>query len=423
MAADTTVSQLNGLFKYIFGEGPVNVIPEYAKLLKAIPFEKASALGRKYIFPVIVGDEQGITYNTDGSAFTLNSGVSLETAEAEIEGTEMLLSGTISYKAVSAAINDKQAFANSLSLKIERMMESHARAAEMQLLYGSSGLARLTAHTTDSATQETLTCSDAEWSDGLWAGSKGMQVQFYANDNSTLISSGSDSIFTIYSVDHVNKKITVTGTATGCTALAAATYTGGGLYLYRYGAKGKEMVGLKKILTTSGSLFGINNSTYDLWKANSETISGALNFQKIMDSTVRAVGRGLQEDLTVYISPKQWNVLASDASSLRRLDSSYKKEKFVNGVDSLEFYAANGKLKIEAHPMVKNGDMFMIPLKKFKRIGSTDITFDRVGGGVAKGQYFRDMETKAGYELRTYSDFALICEAPARCIYGSGFTA
>lgn len=146
-----------------------------------------------------------------------------------------------------------------------------------------------------------------------------------------------------------------------------------------------------------------------------------MNFTKILNSVVTAVGRGLQEDLTVYLSPKQWNVLSSDAASLRRTDSSYSKTKFVNGTESLEFFAANGKLTIEPHSMVKNGDMFMLPVKRFKRIGASDITFSRPGKG--KDEYFMDVQDYAAYELRTYSDFAIICETPARAIYGSGFTA
>ena len=113
MAGETTVSKLNGVFKYIFGpNGPVNLIPDYTKLLKGMPFYKAKALGRKYIFPVIVADEQGATFNTDGSAFTLNSPVSMQTEEAQIEGVEIVYRGSISYKAVSVAITDSQAFAN-----------------------------------------------------------------------------------------------------------------------------------------------------------------------------------------------------------------------------------------------------------------------------------------------------------------------
>jgi len=40
----------------------------------------------------------------------------------------------------------------------------------------------------------------------------------------------------------------------------------------------REMIGLDKILTTSGSLFGINNSSYALWAGNAVSVSGRLTF-------------------------------------------------------------------------------------------------------------------------------------------------
>jgi hypothetical protein len=415
----TTVARLNGVFKYVFGDGPINVIPQYTKALKAFPFQSAKQLGRQYIFPVIVGDEQGATFNSDGSAFALNAiniAQSMETAEASVSGSEIVYRGGISYKAVSSAQSDKQAFANTLTMKVERMAESHARAAEMQLLYGNVGLARLTSRANVNTTTTTVTASLASWSDALWSGSRGMTVQFYANDNTTLISSGADSIFTVSSVNYATQTLTVTGTTTGITALDGATYTGGGLFVYRNGAKGVEMIGIDSILTTSGSLFGISNTTYDLWRGNQETTTGDLNMAKLQLAVNSAVGRGLQEDVTVWMSPRQWTQLTADQASLRRYDSAGGKA--VNGFDSIEFFAANGKLVIEPHPMVKNGDVFILPLKKFKRIGSSDITFQRPGN---KGEFFRDLEANAGYELRSYSDFALICEAPARCVKLTGF--
>lgn len=419
MATTTTTSELDGFFKYIFGTGPINVIPQATKLYKALSFENAKQLGRKYIFPVIVSDEQGATFANDGSAFDLNDGVSMSTQEAEVEGVEMVFRGFISYKAAAAAKTDKQAFANSLTLKVERMMESHARAAEYQILYGQSA-PRVSGTTNTNSTTTVVQLTAATWADGFWAGARNMTLQFYANNNSTLISSGADSVFSVSSVNYTNQTVTVTGTATGITALDGATFTGGGLYLYRNGAFGKEMAGIDKIITNTGTLFGIDAATYDLWKANNETTSGALTFQKILDSVYPAVGRGLMEDLTVYLSPKQWTKLASDQAALRKYDTSYKKEKAVNGVEAIEFYASNGKLSIEPHPMVRNGDLFAIPLSRIKRIGSTDITFQRPN---AEGRFFKDMEDKAGYELRSYSDFAIVPETPARMIKLSGFTA
>jgi hypothetical protein len=418
MAGETTVAKLNGLFKYVFGEGPINLIPQNTKLLRAIPLQKSKPLGRSYIFPVIVADEQGATFNTDGSAFSLNDAVSMQTEEATVQGVEIVYRGSISYKAVSSAINDSQAFANALALKVERLSESHARAAEFQLLYGGSGMGDVSGVTGTSGGTATVQVTDATWGDGIWTGSSGMKLDFYRTDDTTKINSGALSIT---SVDYSNKRVSVSGAQADIVSL-----TGASAYLnykiYKYGAKGKEMVGINKILTATGTLFGIDTASYDLFKPTSYSTTGSLDFAKIQQAVVQAVGRGLMEDVTCYLSPKQWSVLAADQASLRRYDNSYNPNKAEQGFkpDAISFYAANGKITIEPHPLVKNGDGFILPINRFKRVGSTDITFQRPG---RKDDFFRDLEDVAGYELRTYSDFAIVCEAPSRCVKITGFTA
>ena len=43
--------------------------------------------------------------------------------------------------------------------------------------------------------------------------------------------------------------------------------------IYYKGAKGKEAVGIHRILTNTGTLFGIDAAQYNLWKGNSVSAS------------------------------------------------------------------------------------------------------------------------------------------------------
>ena len=419
------LTDLNGFYKEIYGDKLVNSIPDNAKLLKRVPFEKRKQLGEKYTFPEQISSEQGLTFNTDGSAFALNDAVPFGTQNAELSGSEMVLRSQISYKAVKAGMNDKASFGNTLAKLTQNLTESHARAAEIAMWYGGVGLGRATAHTTNSATSETLTISAASWASGIWAGSKNMKVNFYAADDSTLISSGADAVFTITAVSFTDRKITVSGTATGCTALAAAVYTVG-LYIYKNGAKGKEMYGVDKILTNTGTLFNIDAATYDQWLANTPTTTGDLSFSKIIEAVVPPSGRGLQDKkVTAFLSPFQFTKLASDAASLRKLDSSYKKGKYENGFDgatpgALTFYGVTGEITIEPHSIVKNGDVFILPLDTFVRVGAQDIEIDKPNGG---SDVFSTIAGYAGYEMRTYSDFGILTETPSWCTKLTGFNA
>src|SRR5690606_36099391 len=114
-------------------------------------------------------------------------------------------------------------------------------------------------------THTVITMTAASWAPGIWAGSENAVIQVYKSADNALVSSGADSYFTINSVSYANKTLTVSGTTTGIDALdtaLASTATG---YIHWKGAKGKEPVGLDKIISNSGELFGIDAAVYALW--------------------------------------------------------------------------------------------------------------------------------------------------------------
>jgi len=498
-----TVTTLNGFYKQIYGDSLINLIPESAKFIKEVPFERRKKLGDSYNVPVVLQAEQGFTYNyDDGTAFALNGALAMGTRNAQIKGAEKVLQSQISYKAAAAATSNKEAFADATSTLFENMVESMSNRLELSCFYGGSSLGNgsgsgssgsslgaatfqqvtttitvTTANnhglivgdtvlfkddvgsvtatsgtlvTVPTAKTFTMACSSgttaaltactispfvkrssttawyyvdkAQWSTGLWAGKVGAELQFYKDDDTTLISSSTDAVFTISSIDPVYKRIGLTGSATGVTALIAVVQAdfNGGIYVYFNGTKGKDFLGIDKIITTSGTLFGITNTTYTLFKGNEYTTSGSLSLSSIIAATENAVAQGLMEDVCAYVPISAWNTLAATESGLRRYDQSYKNAKAENGVQSLAFYGANGKIEIEPHPIVKAGEVFIIPKKQFMRVGSTDVTFQTPG--MDSTEIFLQLPSNAGYEVRAYADQALLCMAPAKCTKVTGFT-
>lgn len=263
-----------------------------------------------------------------------------------------------------------------------------------------------------------------EWSTGLWAGKVGATVNFYQDDNSTLISSGADAIFEIAAIDPSFLRIRVTGTATGIGAFATVVGTkanfDGGLRVYFQGSKGKDFLGLDQIITYSGSdLFGIDNTVYSLWKGNSVTTSGAITFSKVISSIENAVAQGLREDVCAYVPTAVFNTMMVDQAALRMYDQSYNGKEGVNGFNGLKFQASNGAVMIEPHPILKAGEIFIIPKKQFIRVGATDVTFQTPG--MDSEEIFLQLPSNAGYEVRAYADQALLCMAPAKCTKLTGF--
>lgn len=512
-----TLATLNGFYKQIYGDSLINLIPESAKFIKDVPFERRKKLGDFYNVPVVLQAEQGFTYNDgDGTAFALNGALAMGTKNAQVRGAEKVLQSQISYKAAAAATSNKEAFADATSTLFENMVESMANRLELSSFYGQSdiaegrgsvatasttgqsasfGVATFTRATTTATitttqphglvagnkvyftddsgnsvvpttglvlsggltpTQFTLTvntgstggaCTLApmvrtgsatdsfwfyvdrnQWSTGLWAGKVGAELQIFYDDNTTLISSGANSVFTIAAIDPQYKRIRITSTSIGTTAIETAVGTKAnfdtGLRVYfngtYTGSAYKDFIGIDGIITKSGTLFGIDNTVYSLFRGNEYTATGALSLSQIIAATENAVAQGLMEDVCAYVPISAWNVLASTEAGLRMYDSSYSPSKAENGVKSLAFYGANGKIEIEPHPILKAGEVFIIPKKQFIRVGATDVTFQTPG--MDSTEIFLQLPSNAGYEVRAYADQALLCMAPAKCTKVTGFT-
>ena len=60
---------------------------------------------------------------------------------------------------------------------------------------------------------------------------------------------------------------------------------------------------------------------------------------------------------------------------------------------------------------------YLLSLDDWMRVGSTDMSFKRPG---RSDEFFRDLDSAAGYELRLYTDQAVFCHAPGRSVIITG---
>jgi hypothetical protein len=323
MAQENTTTTLDGLFKDVYGDGPINVLPDVAYLQKRIKFKESEKIGKQYAFPVILSQEQGVSYLASGAGVsTLESSVAAVLKEAQVDAHQIIVRGQMDYEAAAKAQSSKAAFKNASELLVENLMDTAAKRQEIAMLYGRSakGLAILSGGVDDSTTQQTMTVTAASWAPGIWSGLEGAQVNFYDNDNDNLISSGADAVFTVSAIDFVNRKITVTGTTTGCAALDTASATTNEVYVHFKNAKSAEPIGLDKITTNTGSLFNIDAGDYAMWSGNSFSAGdAALTTAKILNALKYSVGKGgLMEEADVLISPATFLNVSGTMTDLRR---------------------------------------------------------------------------------------------------------
>jgi hypothetical protein len=333
----------------------------------------------------------------------LNAAVAGATKDATVKGNQLVLRSVLAYSAASRSLTSQAAFEDATKFLVQNMMRSVAKKLEIELFYGQQEYAIV-----ESSDSTSITIQESEWAPGIWAGSEGLTVQIYHPSLAPERGSG----FLITAVDMENRKITFSSDP-------SAALVANGDRVFHKGAQGNEFAGIHKIITNSGSLFGIDASAYSLWKGNEYPISpaGALSFDSLQDGLSRAVEKGLDSAVKVYVNPRSWADLLNEQAALRQYDSSYKANLGENGSESITFYSQTGKMEIIPSIYVKEGYAYLIATEECLRVGSTDITFRRPGQG---DEFFRDQENNAGYELRAYTDQALFCMAPGKMVLISG---
>lgn len=429
MAIDT--GNLNSLYKIAYSKGVEDLIPKAGKLSELIDFVPSELQnGKHYEIPVTLSAEAGFTYSLDSQeAYTLNDSIGMNMQSAVIPGADLVLDSTIGYNQAARASHSATAFKSVMSTKFENMLNSAEKRLEINLLYGQTPIATSSTQAVVIANSMLpLVIDTASWSTGSFAGSENANVVFVrASDNTAVDSLRS---FKIARVD-VDARTVYLAAGTAGTAGTLATLETAveayGCNMHFYGSVSgsagsftyAEAAGMKKVLTNTGSLFGIDAGTYDLWRGNVVSNgSAALTMAKVLSAVSKAVQRGLDSDAVVLVNPQTWANLASDLAALRRFDGSYSRKKATSGSEELEYIGQNGALKIISYNLVKEGDCFIFPQDKVMRVGARELGLNDPTR--PSDEIFFTIPGKAGVGVRAYSNQALAISAPCQCVYISG---
>jgi len=403
MSTTVNITTLNGNFKKVYADKMDKLIPMDIKISPEIDFIPSEKMGGlNYNVPVAVANEHGVTYGgEEGEAFNLLPPVSGNIKEASVKGSEIVMRSFISYGAASRAEKSQAAFVRTTKYIVENLTESINRKLEAECLYGQMGLS-----TVASVAGAVVTMTSAEFAPGIWFGAKGMRLEFYDASGATLRGEAQ-----VEKVDLDNKALTLNAMPAGVVATDV---------IFEKSAKGKEFVGIHKVLSNTGTLFGISANTYEVWKSTVFGVGGNLSFGKITEGLGKAAGRGLNVDIKLYVSNATWAKMVQDQAAYRQYDTSYKSEKAENGFRSIMFHSQNGSVEIIPHTYVKEGYAFGLVLEDWEKVGSTDVTFKIPGSGGE--EFFRPLSDAAGFELRCYADWAIFCHKPNRQILYTGIT-
>lgn len=412
----TDVSKLNGWFKYKLGKFQ-DPIYEASKFTDALgPLQKAQQIGRQFNFPVELSLPQGVTYAAPGAgAFVFEDTVPGEMKEAQIDASQIVVSDIIDYEsAAKATAEGEEAYGDAGERLVKRIRKAGKKRIEMSAWYGGdSFLAKVQTASTVSGKRACVIYA-AQWATGIWVGMKNMRVDVYdtaytlINTNATLV---------VDRVDVANRTIHLSGTDYALVLADHIIVPRNSRSANGTGTS-KEMLGIDHIITTTTTIFNINPSSYELWQGNSfDNGSVAFSLKKLQDAVADAVGKGLDEKVTCYVSPRTWSNVCSDQAALRKFDASYSSAKATSGFRSLSFYGQNGEMEMMPHPIIKESEAWILPVERFMKIGAQDLGFNVPGRGE---NYFDNAinssgQSIAGYRLMAYANMAVICGAPGLC--------
>jgi hypothetical protein len=400
------INQVEGNLKDIFG-GYELAIPKEDILMREFSFDDSNKIGDEYQHGVELTRPQGFTTAASGVFPALNAPVARESPKAKVQPWQMYLRERVTYEVLSRCQDSKQSAKAELGATIESMRDSFMFRQECLGFYGQMGLAVV-----GTVTSDACSITSPSWAAGMWAGNENMPL-------TVRTSAGVDAgLVVIDWVDFDNLTINfVTG---GGTVLSAA---GADATLwFQGGSSTAELVGIKKVLANTGTLYNISAAQYGLWKGVTGSVTSGwdLTFLQAIRLDARIRARGGMGDQLAFVNSDVFTTLEGTIEGARTFSGpeQYRPTQIDRGTMELTFYSPVGKTTIKPHPIVKRGDYFSVRSGKWKRVGSSDPTFEVAG----EGRMLHDLQDYPGKELREMAFNTWFTPRPAASGYLDGIT-
>jgi len=385
-----TGSDLSKLQKITYKGKPIDLLPSSSILQKLFPLSM-EVIGRSLNVPVLVKSSQGATY-PNGGVVSYADDVPATFVEASISPHELIMHDYLSLTDASAMAASEAAYRRGSAQIFKQLLDSHGFRAELALLYGSSvkGLMAVS-----SVSSQDIVITDASWSPSMARKLVGAKIEVW-----TEAGSQQDSTLTISAVNLSTKTLTVTGTCSSVTSSGRVFFAGSRL---------KDGVGIDKIATNTGSMQGIDASSYPDWAGQSYAVGSVqLNRQKALAAAALSYGAGYEGDLYLLCSIEAAQILADNESVLVQHNGS-EKEK-VNGASEIRWLGVGGDIIVVPHPYIKNGEAFLVPKDAFEVVGRAKPGIKIPGSDPA--ELFILSETKTAFKLQSYSNMTCFSSQP-----------
>lgn len=433
------------LFKKVYGEQH-DIVPDDQMLGNDIKWSDDKKVGEKFVEDIVLGAEVGVSLGGSGQeAFEISSAIAGNVRQTEVQPYVSVLPSILPFATISrSAGGGEKAFISATKFIVRNNLKSHNKFLEIFRLHGQApymlgytsyytGTYRGASFTNGTGTVNGITFTNGinaasklmlfnkgYFASGIWIGMKGVKIK-QVNSAGVVVASGKlVSVNSKYGYIEVDFTPIAAGAAPG--VVTAAVVSGTIRVCFDKMETQQEMIGISKILTTSGTLFGVNNSIFELFRGSYYSyLNKKVTLARAQECLADAVnGSGLEGDVIQYVNPRSWATYAQTEAGLRVYDQSYAPSKAQNGFRDLEFYSQTGKLTVKAHRMVMEGQTITIKQDTWSRSGSAQLGFKVPGMEGGDDSLIRPLENQAGYQFKSYADQYIFTYAPAQNIYADG---
>lgn len=410
-------------FKVQYGDTIVEILPEETSTCNIFKYQPSGERpGDSFKQPVQTAMEQGVTFNNDGSGFTLNAAIDSVVKMASLGGSEIALRGRIPYATAAQSQNpgngnNGRAFFGAVELKMKWLGQAGDFYRETMTNYGCGtaaaaacnlGVVNASVSGANLAAPQVVNITRASWNAAMWMNlAPNGLVDIYQADGSTLRASG----VTVTARDESQNRLTLTKAGSGATVAATDI-------IILPGALTKQCYGVQAILENTGSLFGIDAAATPVWKPVSFNAAGQLTTSKVRGCGIRLARNGLKKGADMMVGPEAFGDLADECQNDQRVNDD--REARIMGPDKIQVRTPCGMIDITKNLYIKQGIAFVIGKGTgAKRIGAQELAFD-----VANMKKFLEtpVADAAAYELRMYGQNAPFLEKMAHCAIVSGIT-
>ena len=433
--SNASLTTISGLFKRKYGNLS-DLLPKGFPLLEMAGFTAAGKAGESLQVAVQLSHENGISLaGSAGDVINFNDAQSGIVKQAKFVPAEMFLSTGIVTSALARAASSEQSFEMATKNRVAANLKSHMRFTEHLCYYGQDdyGVGRVSYLGGDfrgitftagagtlggviltagvNTTSKNIMISPEDIASGLFIGAEGLEIEQIVTAGGAIAGAGAAK-GKIVAVDIRNGIIKVDFTP------VAATGVGSHHLKLKGQSSALDMIGAKKILANTGSLFDIDAAVYSMWAGNSKAIVGKLTFAKLVDVIEAACDMGLDRDVEVHVPFESWGDLLQEQAALRSYDSSYDASKAENGAKKIEFHFVNGLIRVVPSRFVRRSEAFVFAVGDWSRIGASDIGLKVPGSD--DGDLITPPISSNVYVFRSYSNQQIMCAAPRRSILLTG---